>query len=196
MLRTLPIFVMLPILAVAAPAPKEKNALYFASKVGDKLVYEHQDQDHKNERTEVVTHVEHKDGRLIVTISREWDGKSVGPMAYEVSPKGLHMNAGVTSRPHPLLKLPAKAGDSWLNGPESTDHKGYRSTSTITQTDVDIEVPAGKFKTIRVETHITVQDQRLTNICWYAPNVGLVKRITTLASGERTQTLKSFTPGK
>jgi hypothetical protein len=60
-----------------------------------------------------------------------------------------------------------------------------------------VEVPAGKFRAVRLEIAVTaingekVPAIRLTG--WYAPEVGLVKMNR---GTEWTRVLKSFTPGK
>ena len=56
-----------------------------------------------------------------------------------------------------------------------------------------MEVPAGKFKAVRVEqvVHFTFafgEPYRQTD--WYAPGVGLIKTV----AGQSVTTLKSFTP--
>jgi hypothetical protein len=59
-------------------------------------------------------------------------------------------------------------------------------------------VPAGKFRTLRVDTEHDGEKPRLTATAWYAPNVGLVKMVPRSAAGkeEGAFVLKSFTPGK
>jgi hypothetical protein len=101
-----------------------------------------------------------------------------------------------------LLKLPAKEGDKWeFDTPAQRDERGRglrgeKGTVTVGPTEV-VEVPAGKFRAVRLEIAVTaingdaVPEIRYTS--WYAPEVGLVKMTR---GTEWTRVLKSFTPGK
>jgi hypothetical protein len=55
-----------------------------------------------------------------------------------------------------------------------------------------VEVPAGKFKALRVEWKTDENVLALTATRWYAPGVGLVKEVTSSGGAEQTQVLKSF----
>jgi hypothetical protein len=97
------------------------------------------------------------------------------------------------------LRFPVKAGDSWVVDIPSQEGGLQGSTGTATVGDVEeVQVPAGKFRAVRVDVTITAVDgkplakpRRATR--WYAPGVGLVK----VAAGTGvTRALKAFTPGK
>ncbi|WP_020474616.1 TapB family protein [Zavarzinella formosa] len=60
----------------------------------------------------------------------------------------------------------------------------------------DVEVPAGKFKTIRLEMKSQVGRVKTEATYWYAPNLGLVKMTGMSGNLESVMVLKSFTPGK
>jgi hypothetical protein len=60
----------------------------------------------------------------------------------------------------------------------------------------EVEVPAGKFKALRVEAEQELGANVFKSTLWYAPGVGLVKSVTNTNGTERVQVLKSFTPGK
>jgi hypothetical protein len=57
-----------------------------------------------------------------------------------------------------------------------------------------VEVPAGKFTAVRVDSVYSADGEESTMSRWFAPNVGLVKMVH--GGGSRTTVLKSFTPGK
>ena len=60
-----------------------------------------------------------------------------------------------------------------------------------------VEVPAGKFKSIRVEQETEANGKTVRYEEWYAPEVGLVKKVFHhLGAAKQVQVLKSFTPGK
>ena len=94
----------------------------------------------------------------------------------------------------PLLKLPAKAGNSWVYDP---GHPGHCKTEyTIAAEAERVEVPAGRFTAVRVRTNQTLGGKSVKSACWYAPRVGLVKVAREDGAEVFEYVLKSFTPGK
>ncbi|QEL17593.1 hypothetical protein [Limnoglobus roseus] len=204
MLRALVTLVVLTPLAVAAPPPKaadEKAGLYYPTTVGTKWVLETKAGDATTESTVTVTGVVEKDGVFRVTTETvRATAAAAGPRAtavtHEVSAAGLATvaRAGAELKiPQPLLKLPAKKGDTWGvgNGPAAGG-----MTYTVGE-PVEVEVPAGKFKAIPVERTESgaAGGTPFTSTLWYAPGVGLVKSVVKLRDQERTTVLKSFTLG-
>lgn len=194
MYRSLPaLFVITPLLA--APGPKETDGpLYFPVQVGAKRVLESSTTGglprEPVEWTETVTEVEVKDGKYLVTVVREQrerlgGGRDNGTV-YEVSGKGVVRVAKDKRDPGVLFKTPARPGNTWTRA-------GY--TFTVGKEEV-IEVPAGKYKAIPVaiERDLTGLEVKWTE--WFAPEVGMVKSVTSGFGSETTIVLKSFTPGK
>jgi hypothetical protein len=76
----------------------------------------------------------------------------------------------------PLLicKFPCKKGETW-----KIDYKVGAKKATVTyESDVDeVEVKAGKFKTVLIRSEVPEGNGRLKNSCWYAPKFGLVKQV-------------------
>jgi hypothetical protein len=95
-----------------------------------------------------------------------------------------------------LLKLPAKAGDTWEWEDRAADAGRRQKIKFKIVGEEEVEVPAGKFKAIRVSEEEEVRGRTTKHESWYAPDVGLVKRVTQLVVGEGVILLKSFTPGK
>ena len=159
--------------AQAAPRPKAKNdSFYFPSTVGDKLVFQNVHNGKKNEFTVEVIEVDKKHGRLAVTVAYYDDFLRVPlTLQYGLSLSGIdQLKAGGTSYSpaKPLLRIPAKSGDTWTWRRKSTNRK----VSFKTVKEEVIEVPAGKFKTIRVETQDS--DGKYTD--WYALGLGSIRR--------------------
>jgi hypothetical protein len=187
--------------SITAAAPKLKgkvDALYYPTREGDKLVYEMRSGDSVNELTEVVTKVERKDDALLVTVERNAGGKKALASQFTVSEKGV--TRVVTSGrelpvPIPMLKLPGKPGDTWTYEPDAAGGPPRKTTYTLGKEE-DVEVPAGKFKALRVESEQVLGDNVYKSTLWYAPGVGLLKSVNNIGGTERTQVLKSFTPGK
>jgi hypothetical protein len=189
---------------LAAPIPKAKDTptLYGPTKEGDKRVYEVKvvkakgGKEEVTEYTDVVTKAESKDGVVHVSLGRVINGRPGLTEDLEVSGKGVFhraVNGRNVDPPMPLLKLPSKPGDKWEYQPQPG-----QTTSFTVGTVEEVEVPAGKFKAIRVVSERSGNGVSLQQTHWYAPGVGLVKMSTTKPGLEIeiTQVLKSFTPGK
>jgi hypothetical protein len=185
----------------AAPALKGKAAFYYPTKEGDKCVYEARTGTSTTEYTETVTKVETKDGKLVVSVGRELKDEVIPISKVEVSEKGLFRVASGNQDlaiPTPLLKLPAKAGDSWTNEPAVPDGAVKRTVKYTVGKEEEVEVPAGKFKAVQVEVEQIIEgrERTLVTTYWYAAGVGVVKSTMNAGGKERTVVLKSFTPGK
>lgn len=111
----------------------------------------------------------------------------------------------------PLLKYPVKMGDKWAVRfkavpPQAAD----RIFTTRVAGEIEVTVPAGKFTAVEVRTvevRVWASEgttlKRIKESVWYAPGVGIVKRVITWenpADGtiefEHTYELKKFTPAK
>jgi hypothetical protein len=201
--RTLAALVVLALgTGPVSPAPTlkgEKEVLYFPTADGVKRVYEMRIGDNTIEIIEVVTKVEKKDGVWRVGLGREVDGEVQPMTTVRVSDKGVFRVATAGRElpaPHPLLKLPAKPGDTWEWEQEGPPGAGTRKITYKVGKEEEVEVPAGKFKAIPVEAVID-QAGRVEKVTyWHAPGVGIVKFVSNSGAPERTQVLKSFTPGK
>jgi hypothetical protein len=189
-----------PQAAARAPDGGVPNDLYFPTRQGTRRVYELRARGATYEHTEVVTRVEKKGAGFRVTTGQEVAPGSTLKTVTDVSAKGVYLVefAGkVHAEPVPLLKLPAKAGDSWTAEHQIPAAHGAAATFTYTVGKVEeVKVPAGTFKAIRVEEKTDQTVLRLTATRWYAPGVGLVKAVTATGKIEQTQVLKSYTPGK
>lgn len=176
--------------AAAAPVPKDPPKpppLYFPTTVGTRWVYEVDGE----ERTEVVTAVEHKakERVWIVSVGRvDKDGTVTAAEAWEVSHQGLVLVKGRgdrESRPFQFLKLPHRANEKWALHPDA--QLDFRCVALGPRR---VKVPAGEFEAVGVEVY--AGDALLTTR-WYAPGVGLVR---VGDDKETRRALKSFTPGK
>jgi len=185
--------------APAAPRAKDAPAVYFPTRVGDRWVY---DDGKEKESVREVTAVQVGRDETIVTVSEP--GRKAVAERVAVSAAGvrrLEFN-GFPLDGDWLLKLPAKEGDKWeFDTPAQQDERGRglrgeKGTVTVGPTE-EVEVPAGKFRSVRLEIAVTAINGKavpaIRYTSWYAPEVGLVK----VTRGEEwTRVLKSFTPGK
>jgi hypothetical protein len=70
-----------------------------------------------------------------------------------------------------------------------------KHTRTVAGEEV-VEVPAGKFRALWVESKLESAAPTPTGTYWYAPGVGVVKSVLNTSTGVQTTVLKSFTSGK
>jgi RNA polymerase sigma factor (sigma-70 family) len=186
--------------AAAAPAPEgaERNELYFPTREGMKRVYEQRARGVTYQHTEVVHKVEKKRDGFRVTTGQEVTPGAILKTVTDVSPRGVYLVefAGkVHADPVPLLKLPAKAGDTWtVKRQVPAVHEAVPFTYTVGKVE-EVKVPAGRFKAIRVEEKATPA-LLMSATRWYAPGVGLVKAVMFFGKSEQTLVLKSYTRGK
>jgi hypothetical protein len=207
-------------------APPPKNAKdpgrewYFPTKVGARWVYNWKlgpkGGEKELERTYVITDVADKGGAKIVTLAQEVKsgagqpaGVKVYPLEkYLVSDDGLFLtefvDRSVPARadstftkldpPWALLKLPVKPDQSWEHRSLRGEHESKFLYRTVGREE--IEVPAGKYKAVRVEEELVVLDNgkplTITKKHWYAPGVGRVR----FEQPQDVKELKSFSPGK
>jgi hypothetical protein len=201
MSRRLAACFVLVVVGPSGSAPRLKDAPdgpYFPTTVGDRWVTEMRYQSHTSEFTEVVTAVEKKDGALLVTVGRESEGV-VGPNQSQVrvTDKGLFRlsNLGtVYDAPYCVLQLPPKPGNTWTSEVVS----GGTVTSTFKYKAIkeeDVEVPAGKFRALRIEVDIDSRGRTSRSVLWYDPRVGIVKLDHQDTDSGYVRVLKSFTPG-
>jgi hypothetical protein len=190
--------------STSAPVPKG-GAFYHPTTVGDRWTYQYPDA----EVDYVVTKVEEKEGKKVVSVGRVRDGGKVTPHnKVEVSNKGLFQLESVVvmvsfgGGPAPadgwkveepplcLLKLPARPGDKW----ESQRHPEVPFSYKADRPE-RVKVPAGEFTAVPVDVVATFPGKdSLQWRYWYAPGVGVVK--WTFDKGQGEVVMKSFTPGK
>ena len=172
--------------AAAAPVPKEKEKApnYYPTALGSRWVY-------KVGETEIATEVTasetKKDARL-ATVTTLVNGKAVSTERLSVSDKGVfrtQINKADVDPPICILKAPLKPGDKW---DVDSAIQGQATKVAFTARDPEeIEVPAGKYKTVRVDGDGMIAGTQTQVTYWFAPDV---------AGSDAILELKSFTPGK
>ena len=180
-------FVLSAPVAPSAPVPKhlmpKDEPVCFPARVGDRMVSELRGQ----EIVCVVTKVEKTDDGIAVTQEFEdKQGARTHDQTVVASAAGLKVvrYAGTAlDKPVWWLKLPHGANNTW------TDNLGGQETKTVDWEE--IEVPAGKFKAIRVDRNDSPDGSAKTSY-WFAPGLGCIK----WADANASRVLTSFTPGK
>jgi hypothetical protein len=181
---------LVPAALAAPPPPRPKpDELYFPTENGFRWVYD----SGGSEWTLLVSAVEDKGTEKVVAISRIIDGKERPHEKYSVSKKGLALidngSANRLAGPICRLRLPARWGDQWVHC-----DGGVTYAFTVAGAE-EVEVPAGKFKAVRVELEVRYERRAALRVSyWYAPEVGLVK--SEVGKDKKLIVLKSFAQGK
>jgi hypothetical protein len=190
-------------LTLPAPRPKADDPpSYFPTTVGATAVYQTTIGDLKMEGTYRVTKVQKTREGMRVTVERGSGGKPAVVDQTDVSAKGLTLHQfgnQPIDPPTPVLRIPAKAGGTWDWEAAPADGVPQQKLKFRVVGEEEVEVPAGKFRAIRVEQEREVNRKTAPARFeeWYAPEVGLVKKVFHhLGATKQVQELKSFTPGK
>ena len=182
---------------VAAPRKDDPPPVYYQpATVGDQLVYERDYGAQSWELVLEVTDVRHEGAALIVTL-REVEG-DLAPESYrfDVSAKGVYsVGEGDAALGSPVcfLRLPFKKGETW-EAAHKLDGETYPTKYTAAGEE-EVEVPAGKFRCLRIESEYVFKGATCTRTCWMAPRCGMVKKVDAGMGYVGTTVLKSFTPG-
>jgi hypothetical protein len=200
MLRVLPASLVLIFTFPVVSAPRLKDlppSLYYPTTVGDRWVTETKWNDNArvDTNTEVVTDVEKKDGEMIVTVGRESGGQvDAAKSQVKITEQGIFRMAAQGQKfdpPYHILKTPLKVGSSW-----STEVRSSGTTFKYKVTkEEEIEVPAGKFKTFRLDVEIESGGSGQATI-WYAPRVGIVRHDYKSENSNYSKVMKEFKAGK
>ena len=159
---------------LAPAAPRDDKELFFPVAVGSKWVYRTVTKNNPEEFTEVITESEAGDVYTIIKIGSEMNGKMTTVRQLSVSSQGLFLGKEGKKAAAPLdavIKFPLKKDETWTVEIGKNAHRKY-----VIKGEEEVVVPAGKFKTIRVDISILRDGQPFTEISeWYAPRTGMVK---------------------
>ena len=133
------------------------------------------------------------------TYSSPWAWWKAGPPWAEIETsqaRGPRTSAD-TCDPETAITRPSKPGEKWDYQPKPKNGGQAAKRTYTSVAEEEVEVPAGKYKAIRIDE--TWDDGRglMRSSQWHAPGVGLVKQSTFKGSTETgVYVLKSFKPGK
>jgi hypothetical protein len=94
------------------------------------------------------------------------------------------------------VRVPVKAGDSWTVELETPAGSPPLQMIYTIIGEENVDLPAGRFKAVRVDTGLAPDQKKLSGSYWYAPGIGLVKSVTKIGKDDRIQVLKSFSAAK
>jgi hypothetical protein len=171
-----------------------KDKSYYPLKVGNQWTYK------LPAGQEIVVKVakeEKVDDAMCVKLESLVNGMVVASEHLAAKADGIYRYTGNGMKVDPpvlVLKLPAKAGETW-----KIDSKlaGQSLQGSFTTGEDTVAVPAGKYKTITVKTSdMKIGDATIASTIWFAPGVGMVKQIADIAGKKVVLELEKFEPGK
>jgi hypothetical protein len=98
-------------------------------------------------------------------------------------------------QPVQIVKYPVKALDTWKERVKLDVAEGTLAV-TIRDAEAVIDVPAGRFTTLVVESVVEMNGERVVACIWYAQGVGIVKQETNYGARMVTMELRKFHPAK
>ena len=173
----------------AAPVPKhlapKEEPLWYPTRIGDRREFV----EGKRTTVSIVAKVEKTpDGTTVWMEHEDGEGKRYQDQVVRFSPKGVEVLEFGSNKLDPTFwwfKLPHVANNTW---PDRYASQGWTGKTVWWE---EIEVPAGKFKALRVQ-HIDAAPAVRTTDYWFSPGLGCIK----WWDGTCGHELKSFTPGK
>lgn len=173
-----------------------KEASYLPLGADSKWHYRMETSDGKKGQVmQQIAKIEHIDGLALARLETVAHGEVVASEHLNSTAKGLfryRYNGSEISPAVCLLKFPIQVGETWESEHVSGQQK-FKARFRVG--GEDIEVPAGKYKTVCVHITADVGEATLVTSYWFAPGVGLVKQV---ATDKRTVTLEleNFEPGR
>lgn len=173
-----------------ADDPQIDTAKLFPSTVGSTWVYAVESKEKTAGRiTNKVTKIETIDGQKLIRLESFVKDKVVASEHLAVvSDQGLfrhRINGSEATPPVLVIKFPLKADETWNT--ETTIGQETLTGESVVGFE-EVEVPAGKYQTVRVKTNAKAGAQEIESTIWYAEGVGMVRQSFTL--GDNTFSLK------
>jgi hypothetical protein len=196
------LLVMLALLTVMGQKPQEPPPDYFPLRVGDWWKYRSTTADGKESEftIKVLSAEKQGDGSslyLVETVStfqpiHDWYSKPSGQVLMHriAYPKNEALKADY--QPVKLyLKNPLSAGASWQWKGKGMMGVDIEEASRVTVAEA-VEVGAGKFQAMKVETKVIQGGTPVTKTYWFANWIGLVKSMTDTGSVKSTTELLDY----
>lgn len=177
------------IAAAVADDPQIDAAKLFPAKVGSQWDYAVESKGKAaGAVTNKVTKIETIDGQSLIRMESFVKDKVVASEHLAVTDQGVfrhRINGSEATPPVCVIKFPVKADETW-------DIDTKIGQELLTGQSVvgfeEIEVPFGKFPTVRVKMNAQAGTQKIESTIWYAEGVGMVQQ--TFALGDNTFSLK------
>ena len=199
---TVLLIMSLALLAVVAQKPQQPPPDYFPLRVGDWWKYRSTTADGKQSEFTIKVLSDEKQGDgtnlyLVETLStfqpiHDWYSKPGGQVLMHriAYPK----NAALKADYQPVkqyLKNPLSVGAAWEWKGKGMMGVDIEESSRVTGSEV-VEVPAGKFQAMKVETKVIQGGTPVTKTYWFANWVGMVKSMTDTGTVKSTTELLDY----
>lgn len=186
-------------LATAQEKTQESKS-YYPLKAGNKWTYQiESDTAAKGSKLiNQIAKMEKIDGVPLFRLETTAKERVVATEHLSVNDKGIfrdRMNGGEITPPICLLKFPIKKNDSW----KTESMSGKEKLKVACKSDEEeIEVPAGKFKTVKViiDAEVAGAGILVSTTYWFAPGIGMVKQHVNINSMQFSILLEKFEEGK
>ena len=204
MIRHIWLFTAFALAALVAPSftsaggdkkePVVKTPNYYPLQVGNRWDYDLTANGNTVPMSTTIARSETIDGVPLAVLEMSMQGKMVASEHLRQTDKGLvRYRSGqfVPTPPFVMVKYPIKSGDKWDGSFKVGEAKANYSSEAEEET---IEVPAGKYKTMRVAIKIEENGNVVKTTYWFAENVGFVKQTIEAANVDVVVELRKFEP--
>ena len=186
-------------LATAQEKTQESKS-YYPLKAGNKWTYQiESDTAAKGSKLiNQIAKIEKINGVSLSRLETTMKGRVAATEHLSVNEKGVfrdRVNGGEITPPICMLKFPIKKGSTW----KVESKVGEEKLSVSCKSDEEeIEVPAGKFKTVKVvmDAEVVGAGIIVSTTYWFAQGVGVVKQHVNINSMQFTLLLEKFEEGK
>jgi hypothetical protein len=192
--------VLVPLVAAAwavAAAGQENTPNYYPMKVGTKWTYRLNANGQLEQLGATIARTEKVNDKELYRLESSVGGKVTMSENLSSSAEGVfrHRANGVDATP-PIcvIKYPVKKGEKWDTDTTLGANK-FKISSTVTGEE-DVEVPAGKYKTVTVEVNSEAAGMKFTTKYWFAADVGIVKQVATIGGNTISLELEKYEPAK
>jgi hypothetical protein len=174
---------------------------YYPLKAGNKWTYQIESDSVAKGSAKLINQIakiEKIDGVSLARLETIAKGKVAATEHLNVTEKGIfrnRYNGTEVSPPICILKFPIKKGSTWKTESKVGDEK----LSVSCKSDEDeIEVPAGKFKTVKVvmDAEVAGAGILVSTTYWFAQGVGIVKQHVNINSMQFTILLEKYEEAK
>jgi hypothetical protein len=196
------LLILLVLACAAGQKQKEPPPDYFPLRVGDSWKYQSTTADGKQSEftMKVLSDEKQADGsaQYLVEIQstfkpiHEWYSKPTGWVLWHREAYTSNESMKVTFEPvRQYLKNPLTTGASWSWKGKGMMGVDIDESNQVTSAEA-VEVPAGKFQAMKVESKVNQGGTPVTKTYWYANWVGLVKSMTDTGSAKSTTVLLDY----
>lgn len=203
-LRLLPVFgiafLMAVSLAGAKPTKKDEKkesdaGNYYPLQVGNKWEYRVDVAGTSAKAVSTILKKETIDGVELARLEATVNGSPVATELLRATDKGVFRyrnNDKAIEPPICLLKYPVRAGEKWDGEITVGKEKGKYFCDTREE---NVEVPAGKFKAIKVTINLEAKMQKVSTSYWFVKDIGFVKQTVEAGDLNITMELEKFDAG-